>query len=179
MAERKQNAKQRAPKDRRLFTLEVTIMGGPMTAGFVKENPVISRTIQIRGDQTLNDLHGAIFEAFDREDAHLYEFQIGGERPMDPEAKRYGLPDTLYDSFEDIVNSEGDATRTAIGSLGLKNEEYFGYWFDFGDDWWHQIRVADIADDAGRGRYPKISERIGESPPQYIDWDDENTEDDW
>jgi len=36
-----------------LYTLEVFIISGPVTEKFVKKNPVISRTIQIRGDQTL------------------------------------------------------------------------------------------------------------------------------
>ena len=53
-------------QDDRLFTLEVCIISGPMTEKFVKKNKVISRTIQIRGDRTLEDLHYAIFDAFDR-----------------------------------------------------------------------------------------------------------------
>jgi len=32
------------------------------------------RRITIRGDQTLKDLHHAIFRAFDRYDEHLYAF---------------------------------------------------------------------------------------------------------
>ena len=32
------------------------------------------REIAIEGSQTLNDLHAAIFEAFDRWDTHGYEF---------------------------------------------------------------------------------------------------------
>ena len=50
----------------RLYTLEVFIISGPITEKFAKKNPVISRTIQIRGDQTLADLHNAIFDAFGR-----------------------------------------------------------------------------------------------------------------
>ena len=36
-------------KDDRLFTLEVFITGGPMTAKFVRTNKVVCRTIKIRG----------------------------------------------------------------------------------------------------------------------------------
>src|ERR1700751_187348 len=75
----------------RLYTLEVFIISGPITDKFAKKNPVISRTIQIRGDQTLEDLHHAIFDAFDREEEHVYEFQFG-KGPMDPKAPRYVLP---------------------------------------------------------------------------------------
>jgi hypothetical protein len=63
-----------------------------MTESFLKKNRVVSRTIQIRGDQTLAELHRAIFDAFDREEEHMYEFQIGGEGPMDPRARRHVLP---------------------------------------------------------------------------------------
>ena len=59
-------------KDDRLFTMDVFIIGGPMTGKFSKKNEVISRTIQIRGDQTLEDLHYASFGAFDREDEYMY-----------------------------------------------------------------------------------------------------------
>jgi hypothetical protein len=67
----------------------------------------------------------------------------------------------------------GDVTRTTIGSLGLKVGEAFGYWFDFGDDWWHQVTVAAIEQDTPHGRLPRVTRRVGASPPQYVDWDDE------
>jgi Plasmid pRiA4b ORF-3-like protein len=66
--------------------------------------------------------------------------------------------------------------RTIIGSLGLKVDDAFGYWFDFGDDWWHQINVVAIDETAGRGKFPKVIKRVGESPPQYVDWDEEDEE---
>jgi len=52
--------------DVRLYTLEVFLLSGPLIKKFVKKNPKVSRTIQIRGDQTLEDLHRAIFDAFDQ-----------------------------------------------------------------------------------------------------------------
>src|SRR5207248_6036324 len=78
-----------------LYELQVSIISGMITKDFAKKNPYLQRTIQIRGDQTLEDLHDAIFDAFDRSDAHMYEFQIGGKRPMDPKARRYVLPMTM------------------------------------------------------------------------------------
>src|SRR5437868_13243933 len=144
-------------------------MSGPMANSFIKKNRVISRTIQIRGDQTFEDLHHAIFEAFDSEEEHMYEFQIGGKGPMDPKAKRYVLPVSMNDEVGDSKPA-GDVKHSTIGSLGLKVNEVFGYWFDFGDDWWHQINVAAIEEKDGRGRLPKEIKRIGKSPPQYVDW---------
>lgn len=152
-------------KTTRLYTLEVYIIGGPMTNKFVKKNPVISRTIEIRGDQTLADLHYAVFEALDREEEHMYEFQIGGKGPNDPKARRYGLSSMMGEADA----GEGDATRTRIDALKLKKDEAFGYWFDFGDDWWHQINVTAIEEKAPSGKYPKVTARVEQSPPQYID----------
>jgi hypothetical protein len=139
-----------------------------MIDSFINKNSVISRTIQIRGEQTLADLHQAIFEAFDREEEHLYEFQIGGKGPMDPKARRYGLNDKEGDD-----KPARDVKHSTIASLVLRVNQAFGYWFDFGDDWWHQINVVAIEEKAGRGKYPKVVKRTGKSPPQYVDWDEE------
>ncbi len=176
MAKRKQPAQGGVKQDDRLFTLEVCIISGPMTENFIRKNKSVSRTIQIRGDQTLEDLHGAIFAAFDREEEHLYEFQVGGKGPMDPQARSYALPIDFKDRMPGTPRPAGVVTRTAIGSLGLKKDDVFGYWFDFGDDWWHQIDVMDIEEQAGIGKYPKVTGRVGESPPQYEDEEEEEEE---
>lgn len=160
------------PREKRVYTLEVAILNGPMTESFVRKNRKISRTIEIRGNQTLADLHGAIFHAFDRDDEHLYEFQLGGRRPMDPEARRYGPPMATVDPFGEGEDS-ADAERTTLDALSLATGDVFRYWFDFGDDWWHQIKVLAIAEGAPRGGLPKVTRRVGESPPQYVDWEEE------
>ncbi|MGE0129314.1 MAG: plasmid pRiA4b ORF-3 family protein [Blastocatellales bacterium] len=174
MAEKqtKKRSTQTARNQPRLYTLDVFIISGPLAESFVKKNKVISRTIQIRGDQTLQTLHQAIFNAFGREDDHMYEFQVGGKGPMDRKARRY----TLHAS-DDEGKSEGgpagDVHQTTIESLGLKVNDAFGYWFDFGDDWWHQINVVALEETIGRGKFPKLIKRVGQSPPQYVDWDKE------
>jgi hypothetical protein len=155
-----------------LYTFDVFVITGPMTESFVKKNRVISRTIQIRADQTLEDLHYAIFDALDREEEHMYEFQIGGKGPMDPKARRYVLHADVGDPADDR-RPAGEVRRTKIGSLGLRVGVAFGYWFDFGDDWWHQINVVAIEKQAGPGEFPKVVKRVGKSPPQYVDWDQE------
>jgi hypothetical protein len=160
------------PQAKRVYTLEVAIHGGPMTKRFARKNRKISRTIEARGDHSLADLHRAIFDAFDREEEHMYEFQFGGKRPMDPEARRYGPAMAMVDPFGEEDGS-ADAERTTLDSLGLATGDVFGYWFDFGDDWWHQINVLAIAEGAPCGRLPKVTARVGESPPQYMNWDEE------
>jgi hypothetical protein len=164
------------PLDDRLFTLDVFIIEGPIRKKFAKKNEVLSRTIQIRGNQSLDDLHFAIFDAFDRFDPHLYEFQVGGKGPMDPKARRY-TPDEAMEDFMTGEKTAADSALTAIGSIGLKVDDVFVYWFDFGDDWWHKIDVAAIDEKAPRGKYPKLIRKEGESPPQYLPCEDDEDDD--
>jgi 2-oxoglutarate ferredoxin oxidoreductase subunit alpha len=41
--------------------------------------------------------------------------------------------------------------------------------FDYGDDWWHQVSVLSIAKPIPNGHYPQVTERVGASPPRYMD----------
>lgn len=154
----------------RLYTLDVMLLSGPITKAFAKKNRSVVRTIEIRGDQTLDELHEAIFDAFDRDDAHMYEFQFG-KGPMDPKGPRYVMPEAGDDGFGPPV--AGLTTETTVDDLALKVGKAFGYWFDFGDDWHHQINVEKIADGPGKGEYPRVTKRVGQSPPQYVEWDEE------
>lgn len=154
-----------------IYTLEVFIIRGPIGEKFAKKNRVISRTIEIRGDQTLADLHEIIFTAFDRFDEHMYEFQVGGKGPHDPKAKKYGIPVRGDGMFEEL-HMTGSAEQTTLDDLKLKQDQSFGYWFDFGDDWWHQINVVAIEQKTPKGKYPKVTKKVGQSPPQYADWNE-------
>lgn len=150
----------------RIYTLDVSLLSGPITRQFAKKNRSVVRTIQIRGDQTLEQLHECIFDAFDRDDPHMYEFQMG-KGPMDPKGPRYVLSVAADEDFGPPVAGTVDATT--LDMMGLEVGRQFGYWFDFGDDWQHQIRVEKIEDGPGDGKYPQVVKRVGASPPQYAD----------
>jgi len=85
----------------------------------------------------------------------------------------------IYSLHTDIEISDledetvGNVRITTIDSLGLEVGRAFGYRFYFGDDWLHQIDVTAIEDYSGKGKYPKITKKVGKSPPQYPDEDDE------
>lgn len=144
-----------------LYVLSVFLMSGPISEKFA--NKRISRAIEIRGDQTLAQLHDAIFKAYDRWDQHLYEFQFG-KRPFDPDGLNYRVPDEPPEE-----KAPGDARTTKLDDLGLKPERVFGYWFDFGDDWYHQVQVERIEQAIPTVTYPRVIRRVGKSPPQYLD----------
>src|SRR5260370_29668732 len=84
----------------RIYTLVVSVLSGPGTTAFSEENAPVSRTLQVRGDQTLADLHRAICGAFGHSGEPLYEFQFG-QGPMDPEGPRYVLPGAYDVSVDD------------------------------------------------------------------------------
>jgi hypothetical protein len=170
---------------RMLYTLEVILTEGPVTKQFVETNPVMSRTIEIRADQTLEQLHTAIFSSFDRSEDHMYEFHLG-EDPDELDAIRYGLlssgetpflmsiPLDSDSGLAAIDDPVGEVTETTITDLGLTVGRLFGYWFDFEDHWYHSITVLAIGDAEPKAKYPRVIARLGESPPQHQPTDGED-----
>jgi hypothetical protein len=147
---------------RRVYALEVTLTEGMVEEEFCEENPIISRTIEIPGHQTLEQLHRAIFKAFDREEEHLYEFQLS-DTAIFPE-KRY-VPSELQEE-EDCGMTED----TTIQELKLQKGDIMLYLFDYDDIWSHSIVVREIQEVDETIRYPRITKKIGQSPPQYAEW---------
>src|SRR5438067_11494290 len=100
-----------------LYVLSVFLVGGPTSEKFA--NKEIRRVIEIRGDQTLEQLHDAIFQAYDRWDQHAYEFQLG-KRPFDPDGTNYGVADGPPGK-----KRLGDARTTKLDDLALTPERVF------------------------------------------------------
>jgi hypothetical protein len=162
------------PPENAIYTLKVYLIGGPVEDEYADQE--ISRTIQIRGRQTLADLHEAIYQAFDREEEHLYEFQFG-KGPHDPSGLRFTLDPGSLTSLTGR-KPPGDVLTTTLDALGLVVGQSFGYWFDFGDDWMHQIDVEAIGEAPAEERFPKLVNAVGPSPPQYPDYDEDEDETD-
>jgi hypothetical protein len=144
----------------------------------------IWRKIAIRAGQTLHDLHSIIFDAFDREDDHLYSFYIP-TRPLKTRPRRIHDAAVEYThpfNYEERCNDTDkllDASTSSIGSLNLKEGQKLYYLFDFGDSWWHEITVEKTDGLPDEGKCPRITERKGKSPEQYAypeDEEDENYE---
>jgi len=149
----------------RKYTLRVYLTGGPLTEAY--EGQEISRTIQILGQQTLHDLHRAIFQAFDRFEEHLYEFNLG-KGPAD----RTRLYE--YGEYEDGGTGGGNNPETTtLDALRLRVGRRFGYTFDMGDNWEHVIEVTARDEGPVKGKFPRITGRVGASPPQYPDGDED------
>jgi hypothetical protein len=142
------------------------------------ESKKIWRKIEIREGQTLHNLHDIIFDAFDRDDEHMYSFFF-------PHSRQKFNPRKIYKSSEEYSHPYAceekemldgevqDASKTTIKSLDLTEKQVFYYLFDFGDEWWHEITVEKTDGVADNGEYPRIVERKGESPEQYPDPDED------
>ena len=149
---------------RHVYTLDVGLLEGMIEEEFVEENPKVSRKIEIQGHQTLEQLHKRIFEAFDREEEQAYEFQLDRES---------AYPDRRYVKSE-IEEQEADecglVEDTSIQELKLNQGDVFGYLFDYNDLWIHQVKVLSIKDQQEGAVYPRLVEKLGNSPPQYPEW---------
>jgi len=111
-----------------------------------------SKTIDVKEDFTLDELHGLILELVDFDDDHLHEFFVG----KNPRSRPNEVPDR--------------ARLNEIYPLtGLK----LYYLFDFGDSWLFEIKKArkKIAFDNSL-KYPVLVESTGVNPEQYPEYDD-------
>lgn len=143
------------------------LRNGPLAAE-PHDEPDVSRTLQVRGDQTLDDLHRAVATAFDRPCEYSYEIQLDAG-PLHPEGKRYVLPAEFAIAQQAGNPAAGRVTDTTLDALGLETGQRFGYWPDTGEDWWHPIEVERIADHVPRGKFPRVTKRKGESPFRDMD----------
>lgn len=115
--------------------------------------PPIWRRILVRGNATLNRLHAIIQELFNWEGYHLHEFEIMGvEYTDDPESQaEFGM------------RSE---KRVRLEELGLSAGVTFTYLYDFGDSWYHQIKVEKVLPPDAEGRYPVCLTGKRAGPPE-------------
>ena len=140
------------------------------------EEDEIWRIIAVRPTNTLEAFHRIIFRAFDRIEEHMWAFYFG--KPF-----RKGTREYISHIWDDM--EPGEKTELATGvkfkNLSLRKNSKIYYLFDFGDEWWHEIRFLGEKEAEPGKRYPKITERFGDSPPQYPDeedWDEDEDDDD-
>ena len=75
------------------------------------------------------------------------------------------------DFLAEEEHAPGDVRVATLESLHLKLGQIFLYLFDYGDEWRFKVRLHSINENAPEDDYPKLVERVGESPPQYPDWE--------
>ena len=154
----------------KIFQLRISIIGIPR----------LYRIIDISENASFEDLHEMIFMAFDRCDHHLYSFFMTMEDSKNFR-KIYDSPQITHphnvEDFMGLGQKKLSAAKTQINAVELKEKDVFHYLFDFGDDWWHRIRVQKIGALQSKGKHIKLVKSVGRSPEQYPDYDDEYDED--
>jgi len=119
-------------KDSQIYQLRIDI---------ASIRPPLWRRIAVRGNTTLNRLHEIIQVLFDWSGYHLHEFEVGGvEFTDDPESQReFGMRSEKRVSLDDLSLAAGMA---------------FTYLYDFGDGWYHRIKVEKVLPPDPTGVYP-------------------------
>jgi hypothetical protein len=125
------------------------------------------RTIELRSEETLEDLHDAIQSAWRWDSDHLYSFYMNGQRG-----------DQRYE-FVSPWDNEGPAwvDEAVLGELGLTLKHKFLYLFDYGDQHEFEIEVVGIREKAEPGTYPRVIDSNGKAPRQYSYAEDDEDED--
>ena len=122
--------------------------------------PEVWRDIELAEDQTMEDLHLAIQQAYGWYDDHLYSFYMSGK---------------AWDSSSEIGSPWSDSRvhthQVQVGLLKLKVGQGFLYLFDYGDNHEFDVTLRTINSQAGKGKYPKLVARQGDPPPQYPGYD--------
>ena len=74
-------------------------------------------------------------------------------------------------NVEDIMGfgkNRKATNKTRISDIDLNEKDVFYYLFDFGDDWWHRIRVQKVTKTKSKNKHIKLTKSVGESPPPNI-----------
>ncbi len=109
------------------FELEVLLDG---------VEPRVWRTFLLRSDLTFHELHDTIQGACGWEDRHLYQFMDGRTRKRICEAP-----------FE---NEYPGSHEVELTSVFLRVGDSCIYEYDFGDSWWHVVKLKKISELKGQ-----------------------------
>jgi len=111
--------------------------------------PAIWRRLLVPDSLTLRELHAVLQTAFGWQDYHLHLFDIDG---------------VLYGDVEDLDRPTGDEDTFTVGQAAAVVTE-FGYEYDFGDGWEHDIRVEQLMPSVGAAT-PQLLAGARACPPE-------------
>lgn len=117
--------------------------------------PKVVRRVEVPLSIRLDRLHAVLQAALGWTDSHLWEFRAG--------ETGWGIPDPDWDD-----GPANAAKTTLLGVLGESGAKKLTYLYDFGDGWWHTVRIERIAAPEPGAAYPRLIEATGSRPPQDI-----------
>jgi hypothetical protein len=117
----------------------------------------VIREIEIQDNQTLEDFHNAIQEAFGFDNSQFASFYIsdndwekGDEYPL----------------FETGDSDSATMSETLVDDVVINIGDKLLYVFDFMLMWCFYVELIDISK-KGEGSYPRVVQSIGKAPKQY------------
>lgn len=111
--------------------------------------PPVWRRLQVPSKTSLAQLHHIIQAAMGWDDCHLHQFEV---RDLSYAAPEHELDDTRDESRRTLAN--------------LQVGERFVYWYDFGDDWYHDILVESVDRADPTLTYPRCVTGRRACPPE-------------
>ncbi len=114
--------------------------------------PLIWRRLLVRSDTTIAQMHAILQTVMGWEDLHLHQFLVYG--------KSYGVYRLGGLSFDDNPH------LVRLADFKFRAGERFSYEYDFGDRWWHDIRLERIVPFDPKRRYPVCVAGEGNCPPE-------------
>ncbi len=115
-------------------------------------SPLIWRRVLVTSDTTIAQLHDILQIVMGWEDLHLHQFLIYG--------KSYGIYRIGGMSFADNPH------QVRLADFKLRSGEHFSYEYDFGDGWWHDIRLERTVPLDPKRTYPVCLAGEGACPPE-------------
>ncbi|HVF78477.1 MAG TPA: hypothetical protein VNA28_09270 [Solirubrobacteraceae bacterium] len=120
----------------------------------------VRRTITVRDDMTLVDLHYALQSAFGWDDDHLYSFWLDGSFWASQDGHY------MHPYHAESADPPGKSACARLDELGLEQGQLIAYEFDFEAEWRVLLGLREIRAGAG-SPVARCIEREGEAPAQY------------
>jgi len=139
-------AKAQKPVQKTVYQLKVILAGN---------SPMIWRRIQVPGKTRLPALHLILQAAMGWYNCHLHSFSIQGVDYSEPDP---GLDDLDYE----------DETKVRLNQIASRAGIRFGYMYDFGDGWEHDILVEEILTPQRGVKYPICLAGKRACPPEDV-----------
>jgi hypothetical protein len=133
-----------------LYQLKITLRGS---------KPAIWRRLVVRADMRLDRLHTVIQIAMGWTNSHLHQFSAGSGFAL----TFYGTPDP---GFAGMGNQTLNEQRYTLADLAPAVRRKFGYQYDFGDSWEHQVAVEKVLPPDAAFRHPLCLAGANACPPE-------------
>ena len=120
----------------------------------------IWRRIAVPAALTLDDLAGAILDAYAFDYDHLYRFSW---------ENRFGLTVHVH---HPAMDESPFTDEVRVGDLPFASGDAMSYLYDFGDNWEFTVLLERVDPADRRRKRPVLLESRGKAPEQYPDWGD-------